>query len=167
MSTDTGSSSGDTLTNGWFLNRTSFDNDLSGVCGAGFSATLNGIAGQNSTEPLLQISGTCSGGLGGVIGGNLSEADFSTPTVAVYTYGGAQWHGTILGSAGVPNGSGNAVVGAPVAAMITSGDPPSTLGSNTNLLNQIIGQIQDGSYNSSLLSQQNADFSLGTGYPLF
>ena len=167
ISTDTGSGSSVSFSNGWFLNRTSFDNDLSGICGAGFYVGMNGIAMQNSTEPALQISGTCSSALGGNLSVNLGEADFATPLIGIYTYGGQKWAGTVSGNPGVPNGGGNSITGTPVANILVSEVPPTSVGSNRDMVNQTTGTIVDGSYNGSAENIINEDVSLGTGYTLF
>ena len=167
LSTDTGSGSSVSISNGWFLNRTSFDNDLSGICGAGFYVGMNNISMQNSTEPALQISGTCSSALGGNLNVDLGEADFATPLIGIYTYGGQKWAGTIAGNPGIPNGGGNSITGTPVANILVSEVPPTSVGSNRDLVNLTTGTIVDGSYNGSAETIINEDVSLGTGYTLF
>jgi len=167
MSTDTGSSSSDVIANGWFLNRMSFDNDMSGTCSPGFYVSMSNISGQNSTQPLLSISGTCSTNLGGILSVGLGEADFATPTMGIYIYGGSPWRGVIEGNAGIPNGGGNAIVGVPVENIInTSYAPPTTVGSNTNLINYLIGAVPDG-FGATALVQNSEDFVLGTNYTFF
>ena len=61
---------------------------------------------------------------------NLGEADFATPLIGIYTYGGQKWAGTISGNPGVPNGGGNSITGTPVANILVSEVPPTSVGSN-------------------------------------
>src|SRR5271169_5539050 len=122
MSTPGGAGSSIGFSNAWFLNRGSIDNDLSGVCGGSFGIGMTNIAMQNATEPALQISGTCSNGLGGTLSLNgVGEADYGTPLIGIYTYGGTRWQGSIVATGmGPPNGGVNTFTGAPVASLTLS-----------------------------------------------
>ena len=112
-------------------------------------------------------AGTCSSALGGNLSVNLGEADFATPLIGIYTYGGQKWAGTVSGNPGVPNGGGNSITGTPVANILVSEVPPTSVGSNRDMVNQTTGTIVDGSYNGSAETIINEDVSLGTGYTLF
>jgi hypothetical protein len=169
MATGSGAGSSISFSNGWLLNRGSIDNDLSAQCLAGYSVGISNVSMQNASEPGLQISGTCYN-LGGTLSLNgFGEADFSTPLVAVYTYGGGRWPGGIVATGmGPPNGGVNTFTGTPVSSLILSGSPLNASGSNSQMVNQVYSSfLYDGSYNGPAETQQNQDFALGKGYPLF
>jgi hypothetical protein len=165
-STGTGAGSDLTFENGWVLNRGSVNNDLSGQCIGGKNVSMSNVAMQNASEPAIQISGTCPNA--GYVSGGVWAADYPTPPIAVYNYGGARWQGIIdARGTGAPSAGYSKITGTP-AYMVLSADFPSVLGTNSMTSNvTAAGPTQDGSLNSTAITQMNMDFALGAGYPLF
>jgi hypothetical protein len=167
VDTSTGSGAGSDIhfENGWVENRGSIDNDLSGQCIGGRDVYASGIAMQNAMEPAIQISGTCR--LSAFVQAGVWEADFPTPLIAIYNYGGGTASGWIDASMlGAPNAGWSSITGTPVS-FIKANSLPSTLGANNSVVNTTSGFIYDGAYNGPAETQMNMDFALGAGYPLF
>ena len=168
VDTSTGQGAGSTISfeNGWLLNRGSVNNDLSGQCIGGKNVSMSNVAMQNAVEPAIQISGTCTNA--GSVNAGVWEADFPTPIVAIYNYGGSRWPGYINATqAGAPNAGWSTITGTPVGSIQAAGIA-STIGANSQMTTTGLDTaIQDGSYGGPAYTQMNMDFSLGVGYPLY
>jgi hypothetical protein len=75
------------------------------------------------------------------------EADFPTPLVAIYNYGGSRWPGYINATqAGAPNAGWSTITGTPVGSIQAAGIA-STIGANSQMTTTGLDTaIQDGSY---------------------
>lgn len=168
VDTSTGAGAGSTISfeNGWLLNRGSVNNDLSGQCIGGKSVSMSNVAMQNAIEPAIQISGTCTNA--GSVNAGVWEADYPTPIVAIYNYGGGRWNGNINAtSIGAPSAGWSSITGTPVASIEAAG-MASTIGANSQMTTTGSDTaMQDGHYNGPAYTQMNMDFALGVGYPLY